>query len=502
MISLSSVNINSLKDTPLTQSHFIGSKQAFRGNFSSSKPLNYDQDIYAKQNSFINYRVNNNKDIFLRNVLISSLREDGVQIPKGVLISVSAPRTITDETKESFRNIIFGQFKGFTNYFFELFSKPENNFKQTVENLKIPTILKEELNSLYNYLDNYYQLKIKLPGDIKNYNILSLSEKDKRELIDKATPENRAFIEKILQESGEIKQLATKFSRSEMERAVLFEAGENSRNFITKLIAGIFLLAGLEHYKPAMVSALGPQTSIGKYFNNITEFVGGCGDDCLGSYKDYFQDEVTFGKPIAQKILGLSIFAGIASSAVAAPLGTGTAIGAILYGNASSGSSIFSNLATFFLMFKNYDNMVEKGIIEPPENCNKGIKKFIHKLNTTWKNFAAYDAYFGKVIGILACTPAAYIAFKTGAIQSQSKWVKAGALMLVGSIESYITVIIQLLRDNLRKAKIKTSKELISSGKFDVNEYDSRKYEIKGSSKLSQKLKSSINFFKTFNEDP
>lgn len=459
-----------------------------------------DRSLFKKQNDFIEFRNDKAEDLFIKNYLLTKLQQKEITLPQGARLNVIAPRIVNEETRTNIRNIIFGDFKGYTNYFFDFVSKPRNEFQQCIENLKITSVKKEQIQEIYDYLDNFYQLKLSLPEDKKVYNLLKLSNQQKLELINKATPETKDLIEAIIVESDNLKELAGKFSRSEVERATLFEAGESSRDFIKKLVAGIFILMGIDHYKSGLVSLVGGEkTMLGKAAERVTEFTGGCGDDLLGSYKDYFQDEVTLGKSTATKVFALSAIAGVTSSWYAAGIPLSTMKGAIIYGNASSGSSIFSNIATFVLMYKNFDKMVDRGIIKLPEDKKSGLKKYLYKLKTVWKNYMDYDAYFGKIIGILACTPAAILAVKTKAFSPQThRFIYASALMLVGSIESYTAMLVQLLRDNVRKARIKTSKEIIQTSASDPADYDSRKLKVKGESATRQGLKSLKNFFKTF----
>jgi hypothetical protein len=459
------------------------------------------QNLYNELYTFEKYRINNPKDLFLRDFLLSSLKKKGLKIPEDLKIEIIAPLTFDEEHRYKLKRIVFGHFKGYSSYFFELMNMPEETFKKKVDTFKIPFHLKQELNEIYKYLDGFYKVKLTLPDGTKSYDLTTLTEKDRTEIINKLKPHNPELAEELLNMTTEVKQFAKKFSCSEMERQALYEAGESSRNFIIKLIAGIVALMGIDNYvRPALVAKMGTETLMGKGVNKITEFVAGCGDDVLGSYKDYFQDEITLGKKNAQNILGLSVLAGVLSSIAVVPLNFNTPLGAIAYGNGSSGSSIFSNIATFSYMYKNYDDMVAKGIITP----EKGKKLNSGKFKTVLNNYFAYDAYFGKVIGILACTPAAYIAYRSGAFSKQaSSLTKTAALTIVGSVESYLTVAIQLLRDNARKAKIQTSSDIIARGDVKSEAYDSRKFQIKQGTKdqLKQSFTAFINFFKTFRKD-
>ena len=459
-----------------------------------------ENPVFAKHEMFINYRKNNKNDLFLKQMFLKRLHKANINLPPDVNLEVIAPRGLTEKMRNTLKLIIFGEFKGYTNYFFDLMSQPKKQFDESILKLKITPDVRSKLEEIYSYLDDYYTLNLKLSGDSKSYNLIALSDKDKTELLSKTTSSNKAFLQAVIAESDNLREVATKFSRSEIERETLYEAGESSRNFIYKLIIGIAVLMGLDHYKDYLVHFLGPQTMMGKSANKITEFVGGCGDDCLGSYKDYFQDEVTLGKRTAQAVLAASMVAGVLTSVGAAKVGVGTLGGAILYGNASSGSSYFSNLATFVLMYRNFDKMVEKGLIELPEENMSAPKRFFNRIKTVWKNYEVYDAYWGKILGLIACTPAAIIAFKTGAFtKGKAKpFVYAAALTIVGSIESYTAMIVQLLRDNVRKAKIMTSKEIAVNQKIAPEDYNSRHYEFNNISKTAQRKDSFKNFFKSF----
>ena len=466
----------------------------------SFKGYHIDNPVFAEHEIFINYRENNKNDAFIKNVLLSKLQKKNIQIPANTKLEVIAPRSISESMEHTLKLIIFGEFKGYTNYFFEMVSKPKEEFIKEISELKITPEMRSKLVDVYNYLDDFYTLNLTLPGDNKTYNLVSLTNEDKAELLSKATHSNEAFIKEVINQSNELKGFATKFSRSEVERATLFEAGDGSRKFIIKLVAGIAMLIGLDHYKDYLVNFLGPNTPMGKAANKITEFVGGSGDDCLGSYKDYFQDEITLGKKTATGILWASMIAGVGSSALAAKVGLSTLGGAILYGNASSGSSFFSNIATFVLMYKNFDKMVDKGIIKLPEEDRSGAKKFSTRLKTVWNNYQAYDAYFGKILGLIACTPAAIIAFKTGALAKGKvkPVVYATALTIVGSIESYVAMAVQLLRDNVRKAKMTTAKNIVVKENINSDQYNSRNYKINAKTQASKAVNNFKNFFKTF----
>lgn len=482
------------------QSSFEQNKALPRGNAVSFTGYHLDKPVFAEHEIFINYRENNRDDAFIKNSLLATLKRRNIQVPPEAKFEVIAPRNISEQMENTLKLIIFGEFKGYTNYFFELVSQPKDQFIEEISKLKITPEMQSKLIEVYNYLDDFYTLNLSLPGETKKYNLISLSDNDKAELLSKRTPSNKDFIETVINESDTLKGLATKFSRSEVERATLFEAGDGSRKFIIKLVAGIAMLIGLDHYKDYLVNFLGPNTPMGKAANKITEFVGGSGDDCLGSYKDYFQDEITLGKKTAKYILWASMIAGVSTSAVAAKVGLGTLGGAILYGNASSGSSFFSNIATFVLMYKNFDKMVDKGIIKLPEEDLSAPKKFTTRLKTVWDNYQAYDAYFGKILGLIACTPAAIIAFKTGALAKGKvkPIVYATALTIVGSIESYVAMVVQLLRDNVRKAKIMTAKNIVEKENISSDQYNSRNYKINTKTQASQKINTLKNFFKTF----
>jgi len=497
--------INNKTQSYLSKSEFIrgessacSSMPSFKSNVSKTSNFNKFED-------FTLFKKNNKDDLFIKAYLFNTLEKSGIKQPANIKITVISPLYIEEKIKHELHSLIFGDFKGYINYFFELMSEEnKDKFVEKISQTRLSQETKNKLVNIYDYMDNFYQVKLSKDDTGKTYNLFNLSNKEGTELLNILNPEEKFFVNKLIEQTDSLKLLTRRFGRSEIERATLNEAGESSKNFIKHLIIGTISLAGLEHFRPTLVSMVGASTPLGRALDKSTEFVGGCGDDVLAGYKDYLQDEVTLGKSTAQKILLGGTLTGIITSGYAASIGVSSMIGSVIFANASSGSSIFSNLCAFCLLYKNFDKMIATGIIKPQKENMTKFEKFRYALKTAWKNYSAYDAYLGKVLGLAACTPVAVAVFKAGlfsskfASPSKNAFAKALGLMILGSIESYIPMIVQYCGDNIRKAKMQSSKDQIVSGKAKPEQYNSRKYYIKGQSSWKNLGQLTRNFLNSY----
>lgn len=430
------------------------SMQSFRANSA--------EDIQPKSddcNFNTNYVKDNKNDIFLRDYVLKRASKKGLKQPDSISLNVYAP-DLEKTPNKGFSEVAFGPYNGFVDDFFKIMSQNKRTFDNTLSGLKGDEALKTKMRELYDYLGNYYKLQLTLKNSGKSYNLINLSQEDKADLLNSATDEEKPFVQEVLSQSDEINSLAFKFSRREIKRKTLSIAGEDSRDFIKTLVIGTLGLFGLEKFKPSIITALGGASTFwGSKFGIVTEFVGGVGDDVLASVKDYYQDKVSIGQGPAL---------GVLVSALALALGSGyfvlnrfkinTMAGAIGFSIVSSVGSIWSNACAFAIMHKKQSKMLDNGLIQKKDNESK--------VNKTWKNYLLYDAYFGKVIGILSCIPFAIFAQKMGYLAKvgtsfKKPLVATFWLTLIGSGETIITCLVQALRDKYRKSKIDSTKEAI-----------------------------------------
>lgn len=117
-----------------------------------------------------------------------------------------------------------------------------------------------------------------------------------------------------------------------------------------------------------------------------------------------------------------------------------------------------------------------------PKKSENGLKNLKFKLEKAWDNFKTYDVYLGKVLGFAAVAPVTYLAVKSGTTASKSGVVRALALILMGSVESYVATGIQVLRDTVRKSKIKSSQQYIVENLAYHDRFDPASISIKGTS--------------------
>ncbi|MEI7474495.1 MAG: hypothetical protein WCK67_06910 [bacterium] len=447
----------------------------------------------------INYQKNQQNDIFLKDYLLKQITKSGVKVPSSINLDVCAPGVDDKKSKDEFAKVVFGPYHGFIDDFFELMAEEKPQFEQRVKNMKTDEGLKNSLTSIHNFLDNYYKLEITVSGSKKPYNLLHLTEEDKKELNTIAKPDEKAFIDEALKHTQDTKKLAAKFSRSEMERKTLSEAGEGSKDFIKTLIAGTAFTFLLDQNNEKIVDALSKKsTKLANLMNGSATLITGVGDDALASIKDYQQDKVTLGKPMARGILASSLALAYGAGSILdkykEKMDSRTA--AVIYSIVSSVGSIWSNICAFGIMQSKQKEMKESGLINPNDKQNSFAK--------TFKNYVAYDAYFGKIIGILACIPVAIIAQKAGLLKQKVVISESGektikfvhniggsiALNLIGSGETLITSIVQAFRDTLRKASIDSAKTNVSNNPDKASTYNAREFNIEGVSKTSQTVDS------------
>lgn len=431
-----------------------------------------------KSDSFkLNYTQNDKNDVFLKDYLVNSIAKKGIKKPSSVSISVYAP-DIEKNPNPGFSEVAYGPYGGYVEDFFDLMYQDKASFTKRIGNIKGNKPLQDKLGGLYNYLDNYYKLEVTLMNSKKPYNLFDLSDKDKKELMNVATAEEKPFVEEAIANVPELKEVAFKFSRSEAKRKTLSVAGEDSRGFIKALVIGTLALFGLEKIKAPLIARVGGEASlIGKPLGIATEFAGGVGDDALACIKDYEQDKVSIGKPAAKVALVSSLALAIgAGSFILGKFKIDTLKGAIGYSIVSSVGSIWGNSFAFALMQKKQKGMKDNGLIVSEKNESSLAK--------TWKNYIGYDAYLGKVIGILSCVPIAIFAQKKGYLAKEGKdfvkpLVASIWLTLIGSGETFITAVIQSLRDSNRKSKINDAKKAIAADPDKAKHYSAHTNKIK-----------------------
>jgi uncharacterized membrane protein YraQ (UPF0718 family) len=467
---------------------------------SEKFPLNKPAPVYDSFIQFTNYSTNSKNDLFLKDYIQTYLNRKNITIPAGTKIDIISPRFIDQQLKQKVNDSIFKTFNGYADNFFNLMNLPDKEFQKKINALNVSAQVKQDLNEIHNFLDNYYKIKLTTP-DGATYDLNKLNPQQKQELFTQKYSTDQQFTNELIQISNNLKELSRKFSRSELESEILFSSGEASRGFVKKFILGIAALAGIDHFvRPAVVNAVGGSaTMAGKSLNKMTEFLAGCDDDVLGSIKDRHQDEVVLGKDRASSILKGTVGLGIATSILASFVYDKSKLGRfLLYSNLTSGGIVFSIAATYKAMMNDFDKNVKNGLIELPKPNMTNWEKFKFKAKTTWNNFKSYDVYLGKVLGVALVTPIALAIFKTGAHKSTNSLTKTMALILVGSVESYIATIVQVFRNNVRKSKIETSKELVVENLAQPQEYDPRHFEVAGTPPAVSISKELKNFVKTF----
>ena len=379
--------------------------------------------------------------------------------------------------------------------------------------MKISQTEKENLQQLKEKYDNYYT--IILQTEDKKYNLLQLSEQDKKELQSK-NPEFAQFIEN---ENNSLTEITHKFATSEIKKEVLAESGRSSRYGAYALVPVLLVLGAqaifeqraaakeiaqdAEKYLNKQIEIYKEGNPLKKYFskNGLKEYVetikdgnnnwwrvlaiafAGSWDDDLGAVKDFFQDNDNFGVKRASAIAIPSMIMGTLTSLVIAPLMSSmidysrakayvakhapdmhipmdkkakaaliagnTALG-LIFSSFCSGSSWTSEALTYLQLKNNKKALKANNVITEEEE----------KKSSTWKNFMSYEAYSGKLNGILKADPIAGAGFGApGLLTSANPYINALATTTCGCIETITASVKQFTTDGERKRDIDKEKE-------------------------------------------
>lgn len=411
---------------------------------------------------------NSHEDQFLKQYLFEHFKRKNIAIPKEIKINVTSPLGLSPDIKEDINHVVFKDFKGFIYDLFKLLSLPKQELDQKVAALKVSPESKQKIYKIYDYIHNYYKIELTLKNKDK-INLKKMTDDQKRKIYANYFAEHPEFANEIINISRNMKDLSAKFSLSEISRQTLFASGEAARGAVKEFVIGVLAIIGFDQFlvPPLRKLAESFKPSYGHAVENMTAFIAGFDDDTLGSLKDRHQDDIVLGKDNANKVLTATVIAGIALSLLAlkfnpvAAKNQGKLKPAMAYAFLTAAGLFTSTALTFATMFKQVNNNIKNGLLDVPQKAKTGINNFKFKLKTAWNNFSSYDVYLGKVLGFLAVAPTVYIAHKSGALTSNSKLVKALALIMLGSVESYVATTTQLMRDKFRRNQIQSSKEII-----------------------------------------
>lgn len=472
--------------------------------------------------SFDNCTINNDKNSFLKEYINLRLAKENVKLPEGWEINVKSPEKLSKEDSKLLRDVRVNTYKARVDDLFNLLEKPKSYVFQRIGEMKISDEEKSNLKLLKEKYDNYYTIELKA-GD-KTYDLRNLSDEDKKEISDK-NPELAQFLE---QEQESIEGISKKFSSAEIKKEVLADSGKSSRYgayALVPVLAVLGLKAVLEQKKVAKaikadeVKYLKEQIEIlnngnplknlmkkgglkeyvksmkdGKnnWFSVLALAFAGSWDDCLGSVKDFFQDQDNFGTKKATAIMLPSMVMGVLTSVVIAPLMdsmvnfsraksyiakkakagnvptdiklpniptdkktkaafiAGTTLLGILFSVFCSGSSWTSEILTYLQLKNNKKALKENNVLNDEEDKNSSTKN----------NFMAYEAYSGKLNGILAADPISGAAFGgAGWLTSANPYINSAATATCGCIETITASVEQLTKDGTRKKRIDKDKE-------------------------------------------
>ena len=487
-------------------------------NFSNITPVNNKQipkksNVVINKKTFDNLTVNNDKNSFLKDYLSIRLAKENIVLPNNWEISVSSPEKLSKSDNKLLRDVRVNTYKARVDDLFSLLEQPSEYVNTRIQEMKISDKEKADLALLKEKYDNYYTINIEADG--KKYNLLNLSDEEKQELKSK----NPEFVEFLDNEQEKLHNITQQFSSSEIKKEVLAESGKSSRYGAYALIPVLLVTIGqavLEKRASAKALKTNPteflneqlkiieegnpvknffsKGGLKRYIEQIKEgennwlrvfalAFSGSWDDCLGSVKDFFQDQDNFGTKRASLIMLPSIFMGVLTSVVISPLISsvidysrarahvakhapeiklpsnsktkamfilGNTVAGILYSVFASGSSWTSEGLTFLQLKQNKKDLKNKNILTNEEE----------KKSSTVKNFKAYEAYLGKLNGILKADPISGAGFGiTGLMTSSNPFISALTIAVCGCIETITASIKQLTSDGERKHTINKEKE-------------------------------------------
>lgn len=130
-----------------------------------------------------------------------------------------------------FHDVRVNIFKARIKDMFSLLSKERADVEKRVAQMKISVEQKQEIMQVKDFLDRYYKVEAEYNG--KTYNLLNLSEEDKKEIGEKSL-EFAKFLEKI---SPELRKHSATFAQKEMQSEELTDAGQSSQWIAWPLLA-------------------------------------------------------------------------------------------------------------------------------------------------------------------------------------------------------------------------------------------------------------------------
>lgn len=467
---------------------------------------------------FDNITLNNDKNLFLKDYVMKKLEKSGIKLPNGWEINVASPEKISKEDNKLLRDVRVNTYKARVDDLFKLLEKDSLTVNNRIREMKISEEEKANLAKLKSKYDNYYTITLKTND--KEYNLFNLTEQEKAELKSK-NPKIAEFSE---QEKDNIDNIKKQFASSEIKKEVLAESGKSSRYGAYALVPVLLVLgaqavfeqraaaraikADAAKYLREQIAIYNEGNPLKKYFakggfkeyvNSIKEgennwwrvlaiAFAGSWDDDLGAVKDFFQDHDNFGTKKAGLIAIPSMVIGTLTSLVIAPLMSGmidysrakayvaknapqlhvplsgkskaafiagnTALG-LIFSSFCSGSSWTSEALTYLQLKNNKKHLKENNIITPEEDKN----------SSTYKNFMSYEAYSGKLNGILKADPISGAGFGSlGLLTSANPYINAVATTTCGCIETITASVKQFTQDGQRKRDIDKDKtELLKS---------------------------------------
>lgn len=489
---------------------------------------NFHTTAPSFEKKYKNYETNSKSNIFLKKYLENRAASQGINIPNGLSINVSSPKTFSKEYKNlaSYvrKNIYGARLKDMLN----LMVQDKTAVNTRVAQMKIPQEDKAKILKLKTLLDNYY--KIEATYNNETIDLLNTSEIDKQKLR-KISPEFANFIEK---EQPVLKKHAINFTQKEASGDELSEAGFLSRVGapIVMGILGLSLYRGfketcenakaaknltkflaeqkeiyqkgrplfvnpLKAFRDAMKSSKGAKGAAtiaggGVLAAYLWKTLIGSLDDLAGALKDSVQDADNFGVGISALINIPAAVIGVLSSAFIAP----TIQEHINY-NCAEKQLIKHGRLPKIKGWENVAKLTKNGAIGAVLGviiaaCSSGSswgsmigtrikfglngdkleeKNIITKSENTSKNatenMMQYEAYYGKWDGIAKGDPTiGAIGGGLGLFTSANPYVQNLSFGLQGCSETLTACGVQLFGNTVRENKLNKEKAaLVESAK-------------------------------------
>ena len=143
----------------------------------------------------------------------------------------------------NFHDVRVNIFKARIKDMFSLLSKNKAEVEKRVAKMQISDEQKAKIISVKDFLDRYYRAEAEFNG--KTYNLLNLSEEDKKELGEKA-PEFLKFAEKI---QPELRKHSAYFAQKEMQSDELSDAGQSSKYVAYPLLLALGVGLGKGYFE-------------------------------------------------------------------------------------------------------------------------------------------------------------------------------------------------------------------------------------------------------------